>query len=205
MCQMAGTPHRQERESKAWQACSAVFELLQLHWMAVQWEESSKWLIWSNFSLEWASIREFKKKKKKESTDSVWVSRRRQVIMFAIVIHNYTRTKQTDLTQRVWNSSYCIEERRNHKPGANDWAFQRLVECLSYTLSRHTHLAGLLLYFVTSDWSRSRKRVLFAQPLHKSLLSTFELSPLSQTVSHFLGKLKKKKKVPTGVLKCVFV
>lgn len=44
----------------------------------------------------------------------------------------------------------------------------------------------------------------FALPLHKSLLSTSELSPSSQTVSSFLGKFKKEKKKPRGVLKCVF-
>lgn len=96
------------------------------HWMAVEWEESSKLLILSIFL--WMRIKEPKKKTSFPSsaeghTDSVWVSRGTQVIMFAVVIRNYTRTKQTDLKTQSNTEGLKWEEWRNHQPGANNWAF----------------------------------------------------------------------------------
>lgn len=149
-----------------------------------------------------------------------------QVIMFAIVISNYTRTLKHNLNTESLDINYYVGE--NHQPGTNGSALQShcrwcvvplhppnpkpqalnltLVSlrgedaaCVLLSSRPFWRTAPLFLWLLFDAGTKKTKNlcVRFAQPLHNSLLSTSELSPLNQIVSSFLWKAKKRKKKRT--------
>lgn len=139
------------------------------------------------------------------------VFKERQVIMFAIVISNYTRTLKHNLNTESLDINYYVGE--NHQPGTNGSALQshcvlsppkppssksvRLrgedAACVLLSSRPFWRTAPLFLWLLF-DAGTKNLCVRFAQPLHNSLLSTSELSPLNQIVSSFLWKARKKRK-----------
>lgn len=145
----------------------------------------------------------------------------RQVILFAFVIHNYTRNKQPGLNTWAHTEGFgmwivilekIISQAQTAQPFIHLLMLCRdnitkkekksispkhkFFICQIKGIECCPHIASLLILLIYfRDFSTKQKDlkkfVFFAQPLHNSLLFTSELSPLSQIVRSFLQKQKK--------------